>query len=1344
LEDICASNEVTILNNSIGATNFTWDFDGAGTIAAGPYTNSFNYIYDPVPDVQERTITLIASNDLGCQHVRQRKVSIYPPIVAEFEPDVDEGCSPLDVNFENRSSGPVLFYYWSFGDGTFSTDLNPNHTFTNTSDKDTLYTVTLYIVSTSFFCSEIFTWDITVHPDIEAGFSFTPSAGCHPHELEIHDISKGADSYSWDLGDGTLSTSNDPVLIHTYTNTGLVAEQFTIRQVVTNQAGCKDSLERTLTVYPHLEASFISSETEGCADLFVEFTNTSTLTAQQIFWDFGDGGTSSDPNPQHTFKNTTDATIIYDVSLKVVSADFCEDTYIIPITVHPYLEARFDFYPAEACNPHEVTFINTTYGASSFEWDFGDGTVIVVNDTLPVTHLYDHNDPAPVEYEVILTVSNGQGCNDAISRTITIFPKTEALFTPSATQGCDGLEVQFTNNSIGVHEYLWDFGDGGTTSEPNPSHIFENTSYNDIVTYDVWLYTESEYLCRDSINQIITVYPRIKADFTIETVEGCSPFTVNISNYSQGVSIYSWDFGGMRTSDSDSTELSHTFYNTSNDIVTYTIELIVENGNGCTDVISQEIRVFPEVVADFSHITDGCHPLNVIFTNLSENADYFFWELGDGKESSIANPGNTYYNLSHFNDTTFAVQLRAESIHGCIASASSQVTVDPKPNASFNIENSPGCSPYEIEITNLSAGVSEYYWNFGDGSPVSSADGGQITHTFNHPHGTGIGYYDIELIVLNSAGCSDTLVQQAIIYPNILAEFTTNFTEGCHPLTIDFTNNSTGADAQFAYFWDYGDGNTSNTATNLHSHTFRNFSNTRDTIFEVMLVAQNVNGCSDTTWLDITVFAKPRAFFNIPHEHACAPYEINVHNFSVGAVSYLWNISDGTQYTYNSSHFNHTLNQAAGMAPGIFTINLDIENNHGCTHSYSQQVTVFPEVIAEFTTDNEGCHPHTSIFENQSIGAELYQWNFGNGNTSQDPHPDQIFLNYNHTESQSYTVTLRSESHYGCFAQHTQEIVVRPVPKPAFEFSETAGCSPFTPEISNISVGATGFDWNFGNGVSDESGASFNHTWINQTENPLSFDTQLRLWNEYGCEASIGQIIRVFPEVTAEFGSQGNIWEGCSPLDLRFLNQSSLATTYTWDFNDGETSLSANPPHVFINNDIVDRVFDVELTATSLYRCTHTQVRQVTVFPSPKVNFTATPYKQPYPDATITLTNLTNPGSWNFHWEFGDGNFAHTTSFNPFSHTYIWDGSDMNTKTYTVALMASNGQCSGMFTQLVTITSPVPIARYTAEMSGCEPFPIQFNNQSQFAHSYWWDLGTGQSQQSPTQPIHFSILVLMM
>jgi PKD repeat protein len=1326
---MCETQQVFINNQSVGATSYAWNFGDGNT--STETADNFDYTYTVPDDMTEYTITLTATNDAGCSDTRERKVKVHPRVTAHFTVDKLDGCSPLTVDFTNQSSGNILMYFWDFGDGTFSVEPHPEHTFTNFTDANITYTVTLTVISTTYFCVETHTVDITVYPYIEAGFTLTPFEGCHPLEIAFGNTSTGATSWNWNFGNGDTSTDEFPGNL-TYINTSGSIQEFFITQTVANQH-CNDEITHTLQVYPEITAAFTPSETIGCAPFEVTFENESNLVASHFAWEFGDGGSSGLENPTHVFENDTDDTIIYTVWLKVRSNNFCKDSVSVDIHVHPRIKADFDFNPAVACNPHEVTIYNTSFGVLTYDWDFGNGTSNMSDPE--IVRIYEHDEEDPVTYIIYLEVENAQGCIDTLSRPLTIYPKITADFTPTVIEGCSPLEVFFENNSIGVDNQLWEFGDGGSSVQESPVHIFDNPSYTDVAVFNVYLFNQSEYLCEAEDSIQITVFPRVKADFTISEIQGCSPFFLTIENHSLGASTLNWEFSDGTAFESDDPILTHTFYNTTNDVLTFEIELFAENDFGCIDTLVRTITVFPEVQINYSHDRAGCHPLPVQFENNTENANFYSWTFGDGLNSSQQDPHHIYFNFSHTQDTVFYIELFALSQYGCFASDTSSVRVFPKPDASFQVENSPGCSPHEIWISHNSIGASDYYWDFGDGSGTYNYDEASFSHTYNHEHGTGIGYFNIELLIENTFGCADTLVQQAVIYPNITAAFEPSVIEGCHPLTVQFNNLSTGADADVAFFWDYGNGNTSQNPQDFHSHTFYNYSHTQDATFEVMLIAFNENACSDTTFVEIIVHPKPMAFFSIPNLPACGPVDVNIHNFAVGADSFLWDMGDGDTLYHWQDHFTHTYTQPAGEGPGIYTINLEVETIHGCTHNYSQQIVIYPEINIDFVTDNEGCHVHTAAFENLTVGGHLYHWNFGNGNSSTSTHPQETFLNYSHTEIQTFTVVLNTESHYGCTAQTSQEITVFPKPKAEFSLSELSGCSPFTPEIQNLSIGATSFDWDLGNGEGDIDEDSFFYTWTNTGENPENHTISLHVINDFACEATTSQSITVFPEVTAQFTSEGDIWEGCSPLTIRFLNESHLASSYVWNFSDGNTSTSASPLHTFTNDEMDPVVFPVEMIATSIYGCKDTLERPVTVFPAPIAKFIALPKTQAYPNATITLTNQTNPGYWDFHWEFGDGNNLQTQLFDPFTHTYIWDPNDMSTKTYVVALFASNEHCSDMVTQEVTITSPIPEAEVVSELSGCEPFTVQFYNNSLYAHSYHWDFDDGGYSSDP-EPVH--------
>ncbi|MFW5724813.1 MAG: PKD domain-containing protein, partial [Bacteroidota bacterium] len=873
--------------------------------------------------------------------------------------------------------------------------------------------------------------------------------------------------------------------------------------------------------------------------------------------------------------------------------------------------------------------------------------------------------------------------------------------------------------------------------EPNPVHVFENTSFTDDAVFDVWLYTQSAYHCRDSTNATIRVYPRVKADFVVDINQGCSPFVVTIENLSQGAENLQWNFGDGHTSTSADDILTHIFVNTTDTVQMFEIELLALNERGCTDTLRRVITVFPEVNAAFDHVVQGCHPLEVDFENLTHNADYYHWDFGDDITDNEHSPTHTFLNNSHYDQAVSGIELYATSIYGCFDIASSSIVVDPKPDASFMIENSPGCSPHELMILHNSQGGTSFLWDFDDNSPLQTYHQDTIYHLYNQPPGDGPAHFNITLIAENDFGCLDTLQQQAVVFPGITAQMQASVVEGCHPLTVEFTNASVGADAADAYFWNYGNGFTSHTSMTEHTHTFNNFSHTRDTVFTVMLTAYNENGCLDTTTVDIRVLPRPRAFFSVPNTPGCAPHDAIIHNFSVGADQLLWDMGDGNTFTHNQAHFSHGYTQPANEGPEIFTISLTVDNAFGCSQSHSQDIVIYPEIHSEFVTDNMGCHPHTASFENLSEGGDIILWTFGNGNFSQNNNPQQTFTNYSHTESHTYQVQLQVESTWGCSAQTSQEITVWPVPKPLFELSPFTGCSPFTPLVSNLSEGGTGYHWDLGNTELETEEPSFYHTWTNTSEDPMQYPVSLTVWNDHGCVATNNQVTTVYPEITAAFSTENDIWQGCSPLTIRFVNESSLSESYQWDFADESTSTSASPEHIFENELIDDHIFPVRLVAGSVYGCKDTVMHNVTVFPSPIADFSAQPEKQPYPNTTVTFTNQTNPGYWDYQWEFGDGNSHQTSSTLPFDHSYLWDEFDMSTKEYVVALHAYSEHCSDMITKTVTITSPIPKADFNSLNAGCAPFTIQFSNESMFAHSFRWEFGDGGYSIDPAPEYTF-------
>jgi gliding motility-associated-like protein len=226
----------------------------------------------------------------------------------------------------------------------------------------------------------------------------------------------------------------------------------------------------------NLIISVIQQQGQKCGGLTVQFNNLSS-GATHYLWNFGDGTTLSDTsnvkNPTYTYPDTGK----YNVTLIVYGGmPGCNDTSTQVFTVYPLLNPGF-FPPAGQCivgNSFNFTAGGQFPSYSTFNWDFS----AFANPTTSV-----QQNPNGVSYNqygnfpVTLTMHEN-GCTKSYTDTVHVYPVTQAQCSiTSFTSGCQPLTVTFNNQSlfgIGVH-FLWNFGDGDTSSAKNPTHVYQNT-----------------------------------------------------------------------------------------------------------------------------------------------------------------------------------------------------------------------------------------------------------------------------------------------------------------------------------------------------------------------------------------------------------------------------------------------------------------------------------------------------------------------------------------------------------------------------------------------------------------------------------------------------------------------------------------------------------------------------------------------------------------------------------------------------------------------------------------------------------------------------------------------------
>jgi len=343
-------------------TAWSWDL-GDGAVSNEP---ALSHVYELAGTY---TVTLTVSGPAGSDtlSLSAAVVALEAPPTADFESSVTSGFAPLALGFASQSSGNITGYAWSFGDGAGSSEADPAHVYA----APGVYTVSLTVSGPSGVGSETKTDLITVLDATPvAGFSSDVAGGFVPLSVAFTDASEGqVTAWSWEFGDGALSTDRDP--LHVYTAVG----SYTPRLTVQGPLG-SSTFEAPAPIVVAWEppvAQFSASAVDGIAPLALQFTDQSSGDVTQWAWSFGDGASSSAASPAHVY--TTPGT--YTVTLTAGGpAGSDVETKSGLVTVRwPAPVAAFDCGPRTGFLPMSVSFADLSTGnITSWSWNFGDGT----------------------------------------------------------------------------------------------------------------------------------------------------------------------------------------------------------------------------------------------------------------------------------------------------------------------------------------------------------------------------------------------------------------------------------------------------------------------------------------------------------------------------------------------------------------------------------------------------------------------------------------------------------------------------------------------------------------------------------------------------------------------------------------------------------------------------------------------------------------------------------------------------------------------------------------------------------------------------------------------------------
>ncbi|HSC39022.1 MAG TPA: PKD domain-containing protein, partial [Chitinophagaceae bacterium] len=400
-----------------------------------------------------------------------------------------------------------------------------------------------------------------------------------------------------------------------------------------------------------------------------------------------------------------------------------------------------------------MTFKDASLGTqiNNWTWYFGDGTTGAGQNAV---HAYAGGDAV---YSVKLVIGDAFGCSDSVTRPnyVTIKKPKPAFGVKDSTTICPPLETQFFFQGKDYESYFWDFGDGGTSSLPNPTHFF-NTYGTDTVK----LYLVGYGGCLDSATSLVNLYnPYTYTKILYNPPQPvCNTLNVDFTVITPPSTKSYFYFGDGAVDSSQQSQLHHFYstpsYNSPLAILTDSTGCIVNVGGPTTIVILGAEPIFAMDQKRF------CDSGIVSFTNLTVKNDPLvneIWNFGDGTTITIPDTSNAIHNFRQ--PGLYVTSLTANTQAGCTKTLTDTVRVLRTPDPSITSADAACVSNLVSFQGNLAVPDTaiSWKWDFGNGQTSTQP---QALISYSTP-----GPYTIHATAANSLGCKDTTSTSIIINP---------------------------------------------------------------------------------------------------------------------------------------------------------------------------------------------------------------------------------------------------------------------------------------------------------------------------------------------------------------------------------------------------------------------------------------------------------------------------------------------------------------------------------------------------------------------------------------------------
>ncbi len=874
---------VQFKDTTSSAVSWNWNFSYSGT--STQKEPSFNFTYNG-----SFTTFLTVTNAAGCSASTQKSFNIQKPnIDISFSKSTStyglSACESLTATFKAAPDNAVKEFLWDFGDGTNSTDANPEHSFT----KPGIYNVYLTYTTTEGCKGKTnYPLTATVYKMLKADFTSSTTQVCGNNFVYFYDKSTTpVTGWQWFIGEGVnggiYPYTGGSNISYQYQNSGT----YTVKLVASNGV-CRDTAIKTnyITVSPPFPK--ISNITNTCNGTRgnVTFSQTSRQ-AIDLQWDYGDGTPliSAMPNQSsivHTYTKSGKYKVVLTAVNGACAVRDSSFAYVLlkqsPVLTTPKIEACV----SDGIN-FQVSGMDINYRAVDYyynynyygisEWQYGDktrftGTTSSNND---FTTGYSGRLINPVNGQQdirLITSSYWFGCKDTTNFAVVKVKGPSAGFSVVGNI-CFKKPIIFTDtskakNNVPLTSWSWNFGDYTNqliSATPNGSteHIYNTPGGY----YPSLTVTDAEG-CKASSGTSYVSALGPKANFS------WSPNLVqpNTTAYFSNQSIeagsynnkYDWTFS-YGTKEYTSQGYYNTYTQAYPAVMVDTVRLIARSTDGlCRDTIIKLVPVrnidlkFTYKITFFNQ-NDNCPPVIVDFTSTSTNVSNIKWSFGDdGTDGNKQFTQHTYTKPGRYR-----IVLTGTSINGLTKDSIVDFIEIKGAYATLKSDTIMACSPLRVKLTATTLNTALYIWDMGDGTTLKeTGDVPFFEYTYTTP-----GAYRPIVILRDTTkgGCngSEELSYQLISDTLHIAFADTPYIS-CEADSLPFKLIIVGINDQNVqvarnYHWEFGTGNFRDTA-DIESPKFRYIKPGNYTV-KVKVVSEAGCKTTDSTIVVVKPIVKP-------------------------------------------------------------------------------------------------------------------------------------------------------------------------------------------------------------------------------------------------------------------------------------------------------------------------------------------------------------------------------------------------------------------------------------------------------------------------------------------------------